>query len=661
MGNTTILNLPVATSLVGDEYVEVVQAGTSKRASVMQFPLAITSGIVSYVLSLFSGAGGSSLVGTPRSTTVEQDLTNLNGGLPSAPAIIQGKYYLTNYLSQAQINDVAAQTGLVDCSAAVQAAASASVAANADLIIPDSGLIRINNQVSISVNPSSGAFGPGLRMRSDGFATFSSAVANAGMFNLTSAGSNKFQKRVELEGLHFTGKNFSPINGSGFTTNRTFDFFADDCIFDYFLQDGIYNSVVTNDSDSSNEFIFNRCDFSANARWHVNQNPTLTANDLSFLTFNDCTFYAGGTSALVAISSITGVGPLTVTTAVAHGFTTGQEIRLAGVFGMLESSSGKSVVNDQSGIITVISTTQFTIPIAVSGSAYTSGGFAMPAIPTSGGIKCSPQMLKIVGGGFTEHKNCSVYIGNGRGAVPALQTNLRGVSIENTTGYSIVTTGTVGMNLLTCDLRINQSVGTCFGHLLMDATSTAVQGVRVVSTDLINIDGATPIIANSPFNHFIGVGGNGGSVIIDPLTNAFGGTNSHMYNKDISNFSAVTLFDENGELLVSPGHGQLKTLSTASPSFSPDIRSGNRYIIQLSGAASGTLTISKPIATGMASSMLQGQPLEIIIVNNTAVTVNLSWGFGTKGAPTTIAAGDTKSGQWRYSTAYEWIQSAAWI
>lgn len=83
--------------------------------------------------------------------------------------------------------------------------------------------------------------------------------------------------------------------------------------------------------------------------------------------------YAG---APTTISGVSAASPAVVTTSAAHGYTTGQTVRVRGIVGDM----GTSLLNDNLYKITVLSTTTFSLQdlrganIDTSGLTYTSGG-----------------------------------------------------------------------------------------------------------------------------------------------------------------------------------------------------------------------------------------------------------------------------------------------
>lgn len=95
------------------------------------------------------------------------------------------------------------------------------------------------------------------------------------------------------------------------------------------------------------------------------QMGTLDGNDLLFAAMNDA---GGGTAFNRRISAITRANPAQVTTATAHGLSTGARIYIAGVAGMTE-------VNGAVYTVTVVDATRFTLGVDSSAwSNYSSGG-----------------------------------------------------------------------------------------------------------------------------------------------------------------------------------------------------------------------------------------------------------------------------------------------
>lgn len=585
---------------------------------------------------------------TARSGTVQNAFDLL--GAP--PAVLSSRFYLTNALNTAEITDVATQAGTIDLSAKMNALVSE--AEGREIYLPQGGVVNLSGG-GIIYEPDyvvTGQKYAGLKIFGDSGTTLK-GPAGGFAIDIDTGVSFKFQDRIYLAGFDIDCA--GQAGAQGIRAKRAYRALIENMNINAPRGDGVFIQVPSNDADSSNNWEIVRLNVTDASGWAFHHEPFPGQNDLSYLLMRNCLFNSCGRDERKAITGITKANP-GVVSCTAHGFTNGQKIRIGGVKGMFEVNTAFVFT------VTVINANSFSIGVDTSSfGSYTSGGHAFPQTPSSGGVKMAPQESRLVQVACTETKNMAFMVGTKDSQ--ALQTVIDQCTSENTTGIGFGVLGASGLDMRSIDSRVNGSVAQTHAHILFDATDRSITGVDIREAQFTAVDGDAPIVANLPAKAFEAVGANLGRINIEP-SDFYAWTLSNLtkYGDGLFAATAPTVRDPSAGTMFEPGSALVTTFTTADPTYAADLRKAKKHTIVLATGASGTLTLPPPVSTGLAGSgPLNGSELQILIANNTASTINLSWGFATKSAPTTIAAGAQVSGHWRYVNAVGWVQSAAWI
>lgn len=591
---------------------------------------------------------GAELSGTRDGEAVQTKLDLL--GAP--PAVLSSRFYLTNALDAAEIADIAKQAGTIDLSAKMNALVAE--AEGREIYLPQGGLVNLSGG-GIIYEPDyvvTGQKYAGLKMFGSSDTTLK-GPANGFAIDIDTGVSFKFQDRIYLAGFDIDCA--GQTGAQGIRAKRAYRALIENMNINAPRGDGVFVQVPTNDSDSSNNWEIVRLNVTDASGWAFHHEPFPGQNDLSYLLMRNCLFNSCGRDERKAITAITKANP-GVVSCTAHGFSNGDKVRIGGVKGMPEVNTAYVFT------VTVVNANSFSIGVNTSSfGTYTSGGHAFPQAPSSGGVKMAPQESRLVQVACTETKNIAFMVGTKDSQ--ALQTVIDQCTSENTTGLGMGVFGASCLDIRNFDGRVNGSVAQTHAHILFDATDRTITGVDVREAQFTAVDGPTPIVSNLPGKAFEAVGANLGRINIEA---------SDFYDWSLSNltrygdglFAATgpTVRDPAAGLMFEPGGGFSTTYTTASPTYTPDVRRSRKHIILLTAGASGTLTIAAPLTGGLAGSgPLQGAELEVLISNTSGGTINLTWGFATKSAPTTIANNATASGHWRYVNAVGWVQSSAWV
>lgn len=283
------------------------------------------------------------------------------------------------------------------------------------------------------------------------------------------------------------------------------------------------------------------------------------------------------------------------------------------------------------------------------------------AAPTSGGIRWKGQAAKLETMSFVLCHNTAFFVPGGAGT--PLMLTMDKVTTENCGRNdftaAIYIEGIRGLIINDADHR-NSDANKAYAFLRLDATSSGIIGVRVRDAQIQATSG------NNPFEAYSATGSNLQDVSIrDTQWRAFDFAGQTRFGAGIYAANSVDIVDNDLTNQVARGfvRKQVVTapLTTANPSYSPDVRIAERFIINLNAGASGTFTLAMPTSTGMLSSTLNGREMHVTIRNNTGATINLAYGVGTVGAPTTLAAGATRSCSWFLDRLVGWTQYGAWI
>jgi hypothetical protein len=598
--------------------------------------------------NLLAPTTGAGFVGTTRSGTAQAAFDLL--GAP--PALLSEKFYLTNELTAAEITDIATQAGLIDVSAKLNALVA--TANGREVYLPQGGRVRCDSTISL-VTSSSDAFVPGLKLFGTGWDSvmLDSRVASGPAIKVDTTTGYKFQRGIILDGMQVTAAYGTPTTCDGFELRRAYDLYIGDVYFNN-LRRGIYNKVILNDQDSSNNFTisakarFNNC-----RKWAFDHEPVAGQNDTSLLIWE--AFIVGcGTKEWFAITAAS-LGATTTLTIPGHDFTVGERVIILGITG------GPTALNETDVVLTGVTSTTVTFATnSTSYGAWTAGGIVMRAEPTSGAIKWKGQVGQFRAAGITETQNVGILIPYNGGGV-SYKTDINNFAIENVVGVSVIVNGCDGLSMRNCDLRSNQdAVGVNYGHVLMNATLGAIKGVQIDRPTLIHFGGT-----NAWHRGISAIPGTGGPTDISvwgPIKKEYDTSVStrKVFGDGLYGTDGLNLI-ELGQTLFEPASIDRQVYTTANPTFTPNVRVANHAQIVLSTGASGTLTLANFVTGLLSGTSLQGVEYKVVITNNSGGTINLSYGLGTVNAPTTIANGAQLVGRWTYDSTLGWFQSSPWV
>jgi hypothetical protein len=596
-------------------------------------------------LAATTGAG---LIGTTRSGTA-QSAFNLLG---APPALLSEKFYLTNELTAAEITDIATQAGLIDVSAKLNALIA--TANGREVYLPQGGRVRCDSTISL-VTSSSDAFVPGLKLFGTGWDStmLDSRVANGPAIKVDTTAGYKFQRGIILDGLQITAQYGTGATCDGLELRRAYDLYVGDVYFND-LRRGIYNKVIINDQDSSNNFTisaktrFNNC-----RKWAFDHDPVAGQNDTSLLIWE--AFIQGcGTKEWYDITAAS-LGATTTLTIPGHTFAVNERVIILGITG------GPTALNETDVLLTGVTSTTVTFATNSTGfGTWTAGGIVMRAEPTSGAIKWKGQVGQFRGGAITETQNVGVLIPYNGGGV-SYKTDLDNFAIENVVGVSVIVNGCDGLSMRNCDLRSNQAaVGVNYAHVLLNATLGTIKGVQIDRPTFIHFNGT-----NAWHRAIAAIPGAGGPVDIavsGPIKKEYDTSVStrKVFGDGLYGTTGLNL-SEQGQSVFEPASIDRQVFTTANPSFTPDIRIANHGQIVLGSGASGTLTLNNFVTGLLPGTSQAGLEYKVVITNNSGGTINLAYNMGTINAPSTIANGAQKIGRWTYDATLGWFQSSPWF
>jgi hypothetical protein len=607
-------------------------------------PVDLTGAVIATDLAATTGAG---LVGTTRSGTAQASFDLL--GAP--PALLSEKFYLTNELTSAEITDIATQAGLIDVSAKLNALIAE--ANGREVYLPQGGRVRCDSTISL-VTSSASAFVPGLKLFGTGWDStmLDSRVANGPAIQVDTTTGFKFQRGIILDGMQITAQYGTGATCDGIELRRAYDFYTGDVYFND-LRRGIYNKVILNDQDSSNNFtISNKTRFNNCRKWAFDHEPIAGQNDTSLLIWE--AFIQGcGTKEWYDITAAS-IGATTTLTIPGHTFSAGERVIILGITG------GPTALNETDVLLTSVATDTITFATNSTGyGSWTAGGIVMRAEPTSGAIKWKGQLGQFRGGAITETQNVGVLIPYGGGGV-SYKTDIDNFAIENVVGVSIIVNGCDGLAIRNGDIRSNQNaVGVNYAHILLNATLGSIKGVQIDRPTFIHFGGTN--VWHRAITAIPGAGGPVDIAVDGPIKKEYDTTVStrKLFGDGIYGTSGLNL-SELGQTLFEPASVDRQVFTSSNPSFTPDVRIADHGQIVLGSGASGTLTLNAFVTGLLPGSAQAGLEYKVLIANNSGGTINLSYGMATVGAPTTIANGAQAIGSWIYDATLGWFQSSPW-
>lgn len=573
--------------------------------------------------------------------------------------ILASRIYLDTYLTAAQRTAVALQQA-PDVTAALQAATND--AAGREVLLPFSGGSATVTS-PISRTPSVASLGnqlaPGFKLVGPSKDLFKLYSEVAGvMFNLNTLNNSIFQTNILFAGMTLNGQSADAVAGDAIYIQRGYDILLSDVRIEYFRARGLHVQVSVNDAGGSNNLLIEMCRFFGNQKWAIDIDPFSTANDMSYIEIRNTILSSNGTAPGINIASISKAASGRIVTSAPHGRTTGDKIYIF-VLGASPGFGGMIELHSKLATVTVVDATTLDININTAGyTTYTGGGYIIPRSLISGTIKGRWQGAKLETGAVVESQGPGLYIPDD-GPAPYL-TSLKNWTFENTRDApAVVCQGANGLSIEGCDLRASGSVYRTPGHVLLDASVSGINNITIRNNDVIALTGT----GLTPFTCYDAIGDTTNLIRVEiggTYQQSFGEAGQTLIGAAIYGASQLDISDSAKPLYRTAAH-KTQNYTTASPTYTHDMRNGESAAISLGAGVSGTLTVASPNVGVLTGAALSGQKLNIIISNASGGTINLTWGFATKSAPTTIANGATIAGQWRYDSALGWCQSGAWI
>lgn len=603
-----------------------------------------------------AATGGAELTGTRDGDTVQEKLDLM--GAP--PALLPERFYLTNEMSPAEITDVATQAGGLDLSTKLNA-----LLAEADgriVVLPNDGRIRLNSPIGRTTSAGT-TFTPGTKMIGGNDTILDSRVNNAALIKLDTSASLRFQDDVILENFRIhCAMGGTAVQRSAIQLERI----VRAKLYNLTLEDpyrGLHVLIDENDAGGSNQILVDRLNVKRALKWGVDIDPTVGANDLSYFSLPNSQFNQCGVDERRAISAIALGTTTTITTTVAHGFSTGEWVTIYNAGLSLDTE-----IENWTDQITVTGANTYTIARNTTGrAAYTGTGptaaTAMRQDPLSGSVRIKAQMGHLGDQTWiTESRNVGILIPYGGGGVGGYKTTIHKFTVENCVGVPILINNADGVTVSECDLRYNEALGgPSLAMIRLDAAQAGVKGVRIRDNTIIgfNPSGTNSLnIAHS--GQQSGASGLDDIIIDNPIYKDYSDVNHIRYGAGIFAAQKPNVI-EDGRALYEMRPFFKSQVNTASPTYTPDLRKASRHILVLEAGTTGTVTIASPPNYGAANATRNGQDFEIVIINASGGTLNLAYGLATVGAPTTIANGVTKIGKWSFAAQTAWIQSATWV
>jgi len=578
-------------------------------------------------------------------------------------------------LTPAQKADVISGAGSIDLTAELQDAVND---ADGDEVLLPAGRIRLDGTVQRVLTPSAtySQYRTGMKLigPGSGVCVIASHVNTGYAFKLDTVPSTNeaspdrflFQRDIVFRGLRIDGG--ASTGASAVYLQRCYNVLFDDCYIESFDLDGIYVDVPTNDKDSSNNVSLYRSRIFGCGRWAINVNPATGSNDLSFLTVRESSFTANGTSAVTTISGISQAADAEITTSADHGLAAGQKIYIFGLApppGVVTATRMDSLNYQQLVVKNVTATNKFTIENDTSAfDTYRGGGAVMPRTPPSGTIKWRGQMGHFQDSGITESQNVGIFLPDGPSGT-AFRTMLTNFTIENTRGVSLLVHGGDGLIGKGMDLRVNSAAfptgGRCYAHVLLDSSVSTVTGVELEGATIKADSGSTPFRAFEA----VSAANLGDLKISGTRWQDYDYTGQTRFGGGLYGALRVRIEDQNA-VQIEPSAFNRKTLTTANPSYVPQVTLYDTHSVVLGtdalGSASGTLTIQTPDQGLLPGTTSNGRRLLLSITNVSGNSLNLALGtfLEATGAPATIANGTRKVVEWMWDSSVGWVVVRPW-
>lgn len=384
-----------------------------------------------------------------------------------------------DFMTAAQIADVQARTRTLDVSTPIQAAVTNALLNGKDVFFP-AGDYLVGTQINVYASSYTGSFAKGLRFLGEGMlaTTITSTIANGYIFDFDTTDPHTSNFRailgVEVSNLSLVQSGTPAVSG-GIRVQACYHVLFQHVHVKDFTGTGIKVLCEFGDLDGSVYVKTKDVRIENCKAWGFDAAADSGFNEISYVSIEDTQVQGCGVDAARAITGITQANPAVVT-AVAHGFTNGDIVYLAGVGGMVEADT--RVAN---AAYTVAGATTDTFQLSGINStaftAYTSGGHVLAAAPASGGIRWKGQVLNCKNVGLTTNENAAFFI-RGQAGGP------QDVTLQNFTTENSVRMGV----LITGGTNIKVSIAQCYTNQALVSNRTAYFGWM--------LDGTTSVLAN---------------------------------------------------------------------------------------------------------------------------------------------------------------------
>jgi hypothetical protein len=387
-----------------------------------------------------------------------------------------------DFMTAAQIADVQARTQTLDVSAPVQAAVTNALLNGKDVFFP-AGDYLVGTQINVYASSYTGSFAKGLRFFGEGMlaTTITSTIANGYVFDFDTTDPHTSNFRailgVEVSNMSLV-QSGSPAVSGGIRVQASYHVLFQHVHIKDFTGTGIKVLCEFGDLDGS-VYVKTKDVRIENCKvWGFDAAADSGFNEISYVSIEDTQVQGCGVDAARAITGITKANPAVVT-AVAHGFSNGDVVYLAGVGGMVEADT--RVANTA---YTVAGATTDTFQLSgINSSAfttYTSGGHVLAANPQSGGIRWKGQVLNCKNVGLTTNENAAFYI-RGQAGNPQ-DVTLQNFTTENSVRIGVQISGITNMKVSLAQCYTNQALvsnRTAYFGWMLDGTSFTVADVEI--------------------------------------------------------------------------------------------------------------------------------------------------------------------------------------
>jgi hypothetical protein len=387
-----------------------------------------------------------------------------------------------DFMTTAQIADVQARTRTLDVSTPIQAAVTNALLNGKDVFFP-AGDYLVGTQINVYASSYTGSFAKGLRFLGEGMlaTTITSTIANGYIFDFDTTDPHTSNFRailgVEVSNMSLV-QSGSPAVSGGIRVQVCYHVLFQHVHVKDFTGTGIKVLCEFGDLDGS-VFVKTKDVRIENCKvWGFDAAADSGFNEISYVSIEDTQVQNCGVDQARAITGITKANPAVVT-AVAHGFTDGDSVYIAGVGGMVEADTRTS-----NTAYTVAGATTDTFQLSGINSTafttYTTGGHVLAANPQSGGIRWKGQVFYGKNVALTINENVAFYIPGQSGS--GQDVTLQNFTTENSVRIGVQIGGVTNMKVSVAQNYINQATvsnRTAYFGWMLDGTSFTVADVEI--------------------------------------------------------------------------------------------------------------------------------------------------------------------------------------